>query len=105
MEIENSTLDVPEWIDNNFVSKILNLDDTEEKVKSWKIERATAPGDNYGSLIYRLTVDLMCHDKIENKCFIVKVELRNAELSKVCSDAKERVGCGKQREATPPIHP
>ena len=23
----------------------------------------------------------------------------------VCSDAKERVGCGKQREATVPIHP
>ena len=23
---------------------------------------------------------------------------------KVCSDAKERVGCGKQREATAPIH-
>ena len=24
---------------------------------------------------------------------------------KVCSDAKERVGCGKQWEATTPIHP
>ena len=24
---------------------------------------------------------------------------------KVCSDAKERMGCGKQREATAPIHP
>ena len=24
---------------------------------------------------------------------------------KVCSDAKEGVGCGKQREATTPIHP
>ena len=24
---------------------------------------------------------------------------------KVCSDTKVRVGCGKQREATAPIHP
>ena len=47
-------------------------------------------------------------------------EVRRAQLAKstlltsslvplgtftVCSDAKERVGCGKQREATEPIHP
>ena len=24
---------------------------------------------------------------------------------KICSDAEERVGCGKQQEATAPIHP
>ena len=24
---------------------------------------------------------------------------------RICSDAKERVGCGKKREATAPIHP
>ena len=27
------------------------------------------------------------------------------QVFKVCSDAKEKVGCGKQREATAPIHP
>ena len=26
-------------------------------------------------------------------------------IFKVCSDAKARVGCGKQRESTAPIHP
>ena len=39
-------------------------------------------------------------------------EVRRAQLAKsallafkVCSDSKERVGCGKQREVTVPISP
>ena len=33
------------------------------------------------------------------------VPLGSFQIFKVCSDVKERVGCGKQREATAPIHP
>ena len=31
--------------------------------------------------------------------------LGSFQIYKVCSDAKERVRCGKQREATAPIYP
>ena len=39
------------------------------------------------------------------KSTLLTTTLVPPESFKMCSDAKERVGCGKQREVTAPIHP
>ena len=64
-----------------------------------------------GSLIWSKTLMELIFNPVVNFG-----EARRAQLAslvslgcfltfKVCSDAKERVGCGKQREATTLIHP
>ena len=78
--------DIPVWLNNQFLEKALNSEgDVECRVESSTVTRATAPGDNYGSDIYRVSLLISKNGEQENKCIIIKTEIRNEQLRKVCS--------------------
>ena len=67
-----------------------------------------------GSLIWSKTLlELMFNPRGKFRCEVRRAQLAKSTLLtsslvhlgsfKVCSDGKEKVGCGKQREATAPI--
>ena len=73
---------------------------------------------HFGSLIWPKTLMELIFNPVVNFGEVWKAQLANTTLLtatlrllgtlryfKVCSDSKERVGCGKQLEATAPIYP
>ena len=76
--------ETPDWINNEFLEKALNSqEECSLKVVSSVITKATAPGDNYGSDIYRAIVQISKNGLREKKSLILKAELTNTELKKV----------------------
>ena len=68
-----------------------------------------------GSLIWSKTLMELIFKLVVNFCKVRRAQLAKSTLLtsflvplgsfKVCSDAKEKVGCGKQREDIAPIYP
>lgn len=68
-EAHTAGKDEPEWINEELIQDALHVDDQAVQVKTISISRATAPGDNYCSVLYRVTATL--HDG-EDRSLLVK---------------------------------
>ncbi|KAJ9582756.1 hypothetical protein L9F63_022901 [Diploptera punctata] len=78
---------LPDWLNNEFLEKALNSsNESNLKVISSEITNATAPGDNYGSHIYRATINISRNGLQEKLSVIIKAEVFNPELKKVMSE-------------------
>ncbi|XP_069690925.1 uncharacterized protein [Periplaneta americana] len=66
----------PRWMDKTFFEKALQSSDGDPDltVTSTQVERATALGDNFLSVMYRVTVQVKRGDKTEERSLIVKTE-------------------------------
>ncbi|PSN46874.1 hypothetical protein C0J52_19074 [Blattella germanica] len=75
----------PTWIDDNFLKKALAIDSNTEIV-SRTVERVTEPAENFSSVVYRVTLDVVRLGQKEVKSVIVKAS--NEEISKSRSTRK-----------------
>lgn len=73
---EKGDLDVPNWLDREFLEKPLRTYFKNEQLKivNFEVQPATAKGENYASCIYRVKVNFTNH---QNRS--------NCETSSVCS--------------------
>ncbi|XP_069690937.1 uncharacterized protein [Periplaneta americana] len=70
----NQQASSPEWLNKSFLEKVLRSadDDPSITVTSVDINPATAPGDNYMSMIYRIKVHMIKGGQMQNKSLIAK---------------------------------
>lgn len=66
---EKFVMETPQWLTSEFIQKILVKDHGMTDIDSYTVESATNPGDNYLSVIYRLTVKTKSGEVLS---FIVK---------------------------------
>ncbi|KAJ9578891.1 hypothetical protein L9F63_004905 [Diploptera punctata] len=77
----------PTWLNNQFLEEALNSkDENNVRVLTSEITRATAPGDNYGSDMYRAAISISKNGAQEKKSLIVKAELTSPEMRKIISE-------------------
>ncbi|KAJ9581046.1 hypothetical protein L9F63_023770 [Diploptera punctata] len=81
----------PEWLDADFFEKALrpNRKDPNLKILSCEVGRATQPGDNFGSEMYRANLKIEANHEIEDTSVIIKCRIRGSELmnTPITSDA------------------
>ncbi|XP_069690900.1 uncharacterized protein [Periplaneta americana] len=78
----------PSWMDKIFFEKALQSSENDPflTVTSVQIERATVPGDNYLSAMYRATIQIVKGDKTEERSLIVKTEPTGQAMNKLAAD-------------------
>ncbi|PSN46877.1 hypothetical protein C0J52_19077, partial [Blattella germanica] len=82
----------PDFLTDELFEKAINSKEEETiKVVSSEITRATAPGDNFSSNIYRVSVQILRKGKTtpENLSLIVKVELQQTEMNKILPNLRK----------------
>ncbi|KAJ9581047.1 hypothetical protein L9F63_023771 [Diploptera punctata] len=81
----------PEWLDTDFFEKALrsHRKGTNLKILSCEVGRATQPGDNFGSEMYRANLKIETNHEIEDTSLIIKCRIRGSELmnTPITSDA------------------
>ncbi|KAJ9581051.1 hypothetical protein L9F63_023775 [Diploptera punctata] len=77
--------DIPSWLNDAFLETALKSEDVhgDLKVTSCKIVRATSPGDNYLSLIYRATVQTTTRGRSESRSLIIKCQPQEGFLKEM----------------------
>ncbi|XP_069690934.1 uncharacterized protein [Periplaneta americana] len=87
----NNELIRPEWMNNSFLEKALRSaeEDNNITVISTEVKAATAPGDNYGSDMYRAVVKFKRGTDTVEKSIIIKASKPTSQgaLAKVISEA------------------
>ena len=74
------------WLNADFFENVLKSEDCDEdlKVTSCEVQRATAPGDNYLSAMYRATIQVTREGHSEKKSLIIKCLPEGEVLKEVC---------------------
>ncbi|XP_069690930.1 uncharacterized protein [Periplaneta americana] len=80
----------PSWMDKAFFEKALQSSENDSflTVTSVQFEMATAPGDNYLSVIYRATLQVVKENKTEERFLIVKTQPRGLAMNKIATEGK-----------------
>ncbi|XP_037947061.1 uncharacterized protein LOC119678998 [Teleopsis dalmanni] len=67
-------LEAPEWINADFLTKVLNSceTDTDITVNNFKITPASAKGDHYASIMFRIYVEFKQKGELRKKTLIIK---------------------------------
>ncbi|KAJ4442920.1 hypothetical protein ANN_04516 [Periplaneta americana] len=81
----NQQASPPEWLNKSFLEKVLRSadDDPTITVTSVDINPATAPGDNYMSMIYRAKVHMTKGGQMQHRSLIVKTMSLAANIQQV----------------------
>ncbi|PSN36163.1 hypothetical protein C0J52_17000 [Blattella germanica] len=88
---ENGNEDaIPTWLDDKFLENALRSAEGEPdlEVTSSDIRRATAPGDNYMSIMYRGIITVERRGQPEKKSLIIKTEHEGTEMRKLSRKSK-----------------
>ncbi|PSN46873.1 hypothetical protein C0J52_19078 [Blattella germanica] len=77
----------PDWITDELLGKILNAKgEGKITVQSSEVTAATKPGDNYGSNMYRASMQITRNGHHETISLVIKAELINTEISKMTTE-------------------
>ncbi|KAJ9579019.1 hypothetical protein L9F63_024874 [Diploptera punctata] len=76
---------IPSWLNDEFLEMALRCEDVDGdlRVTSSNIVRATAPGDNYFSMIYRATVHIKTRGQSQTRSLIIKCQPEHELLKEV----------------------
>jgi hypothetical protein len=81
----------PRWLNKDFINKALKPEgDSSVEVDTYDITRATAPGDNYLSDMYRVTASVTRGFGPEVMSFIVKCSRESEDVNEVRDCSNER---------------
>ncbi|KAJ9581045.1 hypothetical protein L9F63_023769 [Diploptera punctata] len=73
----------PDWLNAEFFKKALRFNRKDEnlEIMSCKVDRATQPGDNFASEMYRAALEVKANGEKEDVSLIIKCRLRGGELT------------------------
>ena len=77
---------IPSWLNGAFLENALKSEDCDGdlKITSYSIKRATAPGDNYLSVMYRATLHVKREGHSERISLIIKYQPDGETMKEVC---------------------
>ncbi|KAJ9582751.1 hypothetical protein L9F63_022896 [Diploptera punctata] len=86
--MSEATMEVPTWLNVEFLEKVFKSEDLKEdlKVVSFDTKLATAAGDNYLSLMYRVSVQITTRGQSEKRSLIIKCQPAGEAIHKVTTD-------------------